>query len=620
MTRAGMIVATVLCAFGPRAAAAVAAPTWLPALSVSSPATTTVAVRPVLAMGPRGDIAAAWTEAAGVVVGVRQAGAPSSSFSEETVSTPGDKARLPSLAVNASGAVVVAWIDETVEQYEVAIRPPGGAFSAPVQAGPTGGSDPQSTSVAIDDAGDVLLGESYDTGGHSVAAYAWQPTGGAFAVTSISEPTTDAYAPVVAMDGAGDAVLAWEDKLGGATLVVRAITRPAAGAFGAAQTLSESSEDAFAVTAAIGAAGQAAVAWEYGNGTHDRIEASTSSGPADRLSVPQTTSPALGNGEYPAIGVGGNGEAVLAWEQNGPTSTDDAASALAGGSFGPAAEVSASGSIGDPQVATDGAGDAVIAWGVSSAGTQSAVAVTRAASGAVGPEVTLSAPGEQADYFITANVPAVAVGMDSSGDAIAGWERAGDHTIQARVYDVTGPTLSPSIPASATAGAPVAFSAAVSDPFSTVASTTWSFGDGATGEGTSPSHTYSGPGTYTVTVTATDAVGNATSESRQITVAPRPVVVCADAASAAAGGCGPLRFSRCVVPRLTGLSSAAAKRRLLSARCKLGKVRVSRRYKHARRLVVAAQSVKAGSSLAAGAPVSLTLKPQPPPRHKRRHR
>ncbi len=483
-------------------------------------------------MGPSGDIAAAWMEAGGIVAGVRQAGA--SSFSQEAISTPGDQVSYPSAAVNASGAVVVAWIDSTAEQYEVAIRPPEGTFSAPIEAGPTGGGLQQETSVAIDGAGDVLVGEIDYTGGvngHYVAAYAWQPAGGAFAVTPVSEPTSEANTPVVAMDGVGDAVVAWEDNMGGAHLVARAITRPAAGPFGPTENLSDSSEYAFDVAAAIGGAGQAAVAWEYGNPSHVHIEASTSAGPADLLSVPQTISMAGGNGEYPAIGVGGNGEVVAAWAQQGATNTDDVASAPAGGSFGPAVEV---GSMGDPQVAMDGTGDAVIAWGASQAGVESVNAVTRSASGVLGPVVTLSAPEENVDS-IFANVPAASVGMDSAGDAIAGWGRASDHTVQARLY--TSPTLAPGAPASP-----------------------------------APTFIQTGP---------------------------------------------PALHAVCVVPRLKGLSSTAAKRRLLAAHCELGKLRIAKRYRHANRLVVASQSFKAGRILAYRASVSLTLRP--PPAHRKKH-
>jgi len=543
MSRRSVLAAACLCALGWAAPAARAAPTWLAAQTLSNPADPLLGSDEPVTMGADGDIAAAWVQSGAIVVAVRPVGA--SSFSWETVSTPGDDVYLPNVTVSAAGGVAAVWLDNTLHQYEIAVRPPGGTFSAPVQAGSFGAGAPQSTSVAIDDAGDVLVGETQQVGSSFEAAYAWQPAGGTLAVTSLSEPAAEeAYAPVVAMDGAGDAILAWETSKGGAggKHAIEAIARAAGGAFGAPQTLVNSSEYAFALATAMGSAGQAAVAWEYGNGaSQDRIQASSSAARADLLSVPQTISSAGAQGEYPAIAVGGNGEVVAAWEQYGAANVEDAASAPAGGGFAPSVEVSAGGSVGDPQVAMDGAGDALIAWGAAPAGVQRMDAVVRSASGALGLEVTLSAPDEEVN-FITANVPAVTVGMDRAGDAIAGWGRKSDHTLQARIYDTGEPAPAPNGPAPA-----------------------------------NPAN-------------------------------PAPILAAA-----------PVLVAHCVAPSLKGLTGAAAKRRLLAAHCALGKLSVARRYRHAKRLVVAAQGIRAGTVLAAGTHVTVTLGP-PPRRHKKRHR
>lgn len=59
-----------------------------------------------------------------------------------------------------------------------------------------------------------------------------------------------------------------------------------------------------------------------------------------------------------------------------------------------------------------------------------------------------------------------------------------------------------------------------SDPDGTVASYAWDFGDGTTGTGSTPSHTYAAAGDYTVALTVTDNLG-ATGTVTQV-VAPRP--------------------------------------------------------------------------------------------------
>ncbi len=63
---------------------------------------------------------------------------------------------------------------------------------------------------------------------------------------------------------------------------------------------------------------------------------------------------------------------------------------------------------------------------------------------------------------------------------------------------------------------------ASSDPDGTVASYAWDFGDGTTGTGATPSHTYTVDGTYTATLTVTDNQGGTGSTSQPVTVTLPP--------------------------------------------------------------------------------------------------
>jgi hypothetical protein len=78
-------------------------------------------------------------------------------------------------------------------------------------------------------------------------------------------------------------------------------------------------------------------------------------------------------------------------------------------------------------------------------------------------------------------------------------------------------------PSTATAGTPATFTGTSSDPYGGF-EPSWTFGDGATATGASPSHTFATPGSYTVTMTPVDALTDSTgpTTSHAVTVSPPP--------------------------------------------------------------------------------------------------
>ncbi|MDD5219951.1 MAG: PKD domain-containing protein, partial [Candidatus Bipolaricaulis sp.] len=81
-------------------------------------------------------------------------------------------------------------------------------------------------------------------------------------------------------------------------------------------------------------------------------------------------------------------------------------------------------------------------------------------------------------------------------------------------------------PASVAAGQTVVFNAtASSDPDGAIASYAWTFGDGATATGSSPSHAYADAGSFTVTLTVRDDGGLSRSTSKTLAVTDDPAWV-----------------------------------------------------------------------------------------------
>lgn len=118
------------------------------------------------------------------------------------------------------------------------------------------------------------------------------------------------------------------------------------------------------------------------------------------------------------------------------------------------------------------------------------------------------------------------------------YAKAGSYPVKLTVTDDKGATASATSPVTVSAAppanqAPVAafttsatnlvasFDGSTSnDPDGTIAAYSWDFGDGATGTGTKPAHTYVKGGTYQVKLTVTDNGGAGTSTTKPVTVAP----------------------------------------------------------------------------------------------------
>ena len=454
---------------------------------------------PRVAMTPGGEAIAAWWRSEGSTYALQvSARPPGGSFSP-----PVDVAMIPTgaspgrieLAVNASGDTALAWIDRdfpelTPEEEEEneekeeneepvpsvsrvpfvkgSVRPAGGAFSEPKAVSPLPlrvGKSATEPSVAIDAGGDATFVWGYSDETDRVIQASTRPAGEDFLpFEAVSDPGGVASSPDVGMDSAGNAIAVWT-RFDGDDFIAQASIRPPEGEFAP---------------------------------------------PVDELS------PIGANAGSPQIAVAPGGTATVIWNLSTAEAGDvQSTTRPPGGSFTPAEDISVPGEEPIyPRLALNQAGDALVTWsGLSQVASRVVRGVIRPAAGEYSAPVVVSA--SDSAFF-----PEGAI--DLGGNATVVWDRSnGTHDIvQAAGYDADPPQFrGVSIPAQGTVGVPVGFSA---DPFDVwpIASTVFSFGDGATGVGTAVSHVYAAPGSYPVTVTSADPAGSTVSTGGTISIAP----------------------------------------------------------------------------------------------------
>lgn len=379
----------------------------------------------------------------------------------------------PDLAVNAAGQAAVAWTS-TGNRGELAVaraalRRSDGSWESPQNLGYASGSS-SPPSVALDGQGDALVawtrGSSLDDAVYTEfrpAGRAWEP-----AVVVAQHAIDDNVA--VRMNRRGDALVIWGDRDASGRYTLVSSLRPAG-----------------------------TVGWTLP--TPIPVDE-----PLEALSSFYGLSFALDDsGNATLVARRGNGEVEAATQANGaswvgPVRLGDA------GSSEP--------SLTDhwcvhPEIALDAKGDAVVLWG----GADLHAARHQAGTSAWEPAQ------------LVARGPAcfeLAVAADAAGNAVAIWNATAEAVtrLDAVVLDVTPPVLKKvAVPRTAPGGRRVRFTVAASDLWSALAGRPlWQFGDGTSGHGFTLQHVFRRPASYRVRVTAVDQAGNAASLAATVRV------------------------------------------------------------------------------------------------------
>ena len=504
-----------------------AAPQWLSPTPLS--ASGLGADAPQVAVDARGDAVAVWRGNGIVEVSSRPAGAAGWAPAKQ-ISSAGAVAEAPFVGIDSAGDAVVAWrsLEGKDESIEVSARAGlAGAWSTPhtiVELGEQeiGQTEPD-LAVAANGAATVVWQRKHELVASS------RPAGGAFGgPEEVSEKAADVEGPSVAADAAGDATVVFELEAG-ADRVISSATRPTGGKWSPPAPVSEASL-VNVPSVAVNARGDAVAVWEnffeeLGAGTmEEHIQVATRPAGASSWGTPATltkTEGGLGEPGNQEVAIDGQGDAVAIWARmHGPAAETVETSqdhALGPGWSAPL-PISGPGKMEEaPQIAVDEAGHAMIVWERQEPG---------------GTEIVEASPGSassvawQSARAVSSIAPGAEakepdVAMDAQGNAAAVWSalQGGFYLAEAAGFDGAGPGIGAvSIPGSGSVGQTLSFSASVLDVWSPLGATTWNFGDGKSASGAAVTHAYAKAGAYSVTVTSADVLGNATSAGASVTI------------------------------------------------------------------------------------------------------
>lgn len=500
------------------AAPAQAAPQWLMPQTISQPGQD--ASQQQVAFNQGGDAVAVWQSAGGpqpvILASARPAGGAFGAI--QTLSNPNAYSMSPVLASDAQGDSIAVWLqfDGANARVEAAYRPAGGFFGAP-QTLSDAGYEAREPHVAMNAAGEAVLVWSLGSGlSEEIQATAATP-GGIFGEThDLTSFTTVASVPRVALDSRGDALAVW-DGWDGSNIRIQDALRPAGGTFGAPGFLSPPGYNADTPQIAFDSSNDALAVWRFDGSPASTIQSDYRPAGGE-FGTPLTASaPSSQPAQAPQVAFDGQSDGIVAWQQSDGSELRVYASVRTPGVTGSFASPSTLDTGGqeafEPRIAGDGLSATIVSWKTFNGATNTTWAAVRPAGGSFGPAATVSANGPQES--------APEVGIDGQGNAIAVWSRSSgpNYLLEAAGYDAAGPLpRGLTLPSQGLVGQPLQFFLAPLDVWSSVLSEGFSFGDGSSASGVSATHTYSAPGSYQVTATATDVLGNTTTVTHTLTI------------------------------------------------------------------------------------------------------
>jgi hypothetical protein len=278
------------------------------------------ASEPRVAVGENGQAALAWLAegAAGqTTVHVVSAGSVGAPWSPpEEISAPGQNATYPQIAIDGSGSTIAVWQrpNATGTAIQESGRSPSGGWSIPVNLSASGQTawDPH---LAVDAAGDAAVAWEHSVAGHDLLQVTTRAAGGGWRAPQTVSPAEEGTDPLIALDGRGDAVLAWSKFIaGGERFVCVSEEQAGTGVWSVPVQLSSPNLEEPEASLAVDPAGDAVIAWQVGSGAAETVEVASRPAGGTWLAPADLSAPAE-DGTEPRAAIDPQGDAVVVWRQ-----------------------------------------------------------------------------------------------------------------------------------------------------------------------------------------------------------------------------------------------------------------------------------------------------------------
>ncbi len=192
------------------------------------------------------------------------------------LSNPGQAASTQSIALDASGNATASWdlYDGTNHMVQVSTKPFGSSWSSATTISTTG-NDAYIPQVAVDPAGDALVIWVEYNGTNFIAQAATKPASGSWSSpVTISDSGVDVFDFSLKLDSAGNAVAVW-DESDGVNSVIVAASLPSGGSWTTPVPISTSGNYAYLPVVGVDSSGNAVAIWLESNGSNYVVTGAT---------------------------------------------------------------------------------------------------------------------------------------------------------------------------------------------------------------------------------------------------------------------------------------------------------------------------------------------------------